>query len=64
MIERDLEEQLEKLEGRNKLLEAQRLRQRTNFDLEMMREIGDCTGIDNSSRNLDGEAPVSRPTPR
>jgi excinuclease ABC subunit B len=61
MIERDLEEQLEKLEGRNKLLEAQRLRQRTNFDLEMMREIGYCTGIENYSRYLDGRSPGQPP---
>lgn len=51
-IERELEEQLEKLRGADKLLEAQRLEQRTNYDLEMMREMGFCSGIENYSRHL------------
>ncbi|WP_047980816.1 excinuclease ABC subunit UvrB [Ornithinibacillus contaminans] len=51
-IEKELEEQLEKLRSQNKLLEAQRLEQRTNYDLEMMREMGFCSGIENYSRHL------------
>lgn len=51
-IERELEEQLEKLRSEDKLLEAQRLEQRTNYDLEMMREMGFCSGIENYSRHL------------
>ncbi|WP_047984524.1 excinuclease ABC subunit UvrB [Ornithinibacillus californiensis] len=51
-IERELEERLEELRGQNKLLEAQRLEQRTNYDLEMMREMGFCSGIENYSRHL------------
>jgi excinuclease ABC subunit B len=53
-IERELGEQLAKLESENKLLEAQRLRMRTNYDLEMLREVGFCSGIENYSRHLDG----------
>src|SRR5262249_4641474 len=56
-IEHELERQLKKLEGENKLLEAQRLRMRTNYDLEMMREVGFCSGIENYSRHLDGRQP-------
>ncbi|WP_042142695.1 excinuclease ABC subunit UvrB [Paucisalibacillus sp. EB02] len=51
-IEKELEEQLEKLRSNNKLLEAQRLEQRTNYDLEMMKEMGFCSGIENYSRHL------------
>ncbi|UEX89740.1 excinuclease ABC subunit UvrB [Staphylococcus ratti] len=51
-IEKELEEQLEKLRSENKLLEAQRLEQRTNYDLEMMREMGFCSGIENYSVHL------------
>lgn len=51
-IEKELEECLEELRGQNKLLEAQRLEQRTNYDLEMMREMGFCSGIENYSRHL------------
>lgn len=51
-IEVELEEQLEKLRAEDKLLEAQRLEQRTNYDLEMMREMGFCSGIENYSRHL------------
>ncbi|MBC5637880.1 excinuclease ABC subunit UvrB [Ornithinibacillus sp. BX22] len=51
-IEKELEERLEELRGQNKLLEAQRLEQRTNYDLEMMREMGFCSGIENYSRHL------------
>lgn len=51
-IEKELEEQLEKFRTENKLLEAQRLEQRTKYDLEMMREMGFCSGIENYSRHL------------
>lgn len=51
-IEVELEVRLEKLRAENKLLEAQRLEQRTNYDLEMMREMGFCSGIENYSRHL------------
>lgn len=53
-IEEELEERLKELVSEDKLLEAQRLKQRTNFDIEMMREVGYCTGIENYSRILDG----------
>jgi len=55
-IKEELEVRLKEFEGNNKLLEAQRLHQRTMFDIEMMREIGFCTGIENYSRHLDGRA--------
>src|SRR5699024_3925424 len=51
-IEKELGEQLEKLRADNKLLEAQRLEQRTNYDLDMMREMGCCSGIENYSVHL------------
>lgn len=51
-IEAELEKQLEKFREEGKLLEAQRLEQRTNYDLEMMREMGYCSGIENYSRHL------------
>jgi len=60
-IEAELAERLEWFEKRGKLLEAQRLRMRTTYDLEMMREIGTCSGIENYSRHLDGRAPGQRP---
>jgi excinuclease ABC subunit B len=60
-IEIELQERLAELESQNKLLEAQRLRMRTNYDLEMMREIGSCAGIENYSRHIDGRAPGERP---
>ena len=53
-IEAELEERLAELEAQNKLLEAQRLRMRTTYDLEMMRQIGSCSGIENYSRHIDG----------
>ena len=53
-IREELKERLEELISQNKLLEAQRLRERTSFDLEMLEEIGYCTGIENYSRHLDG----------
>ncbi|MFA7330732.1 MAG: excinuclease ABC subunit UvrB [Candidatus Delongbacteria bacterium] len=60
-IELELEERLAELEAKGKVLEAHRLRQRTRFDLEMMLEIGYCSGIENYSRHLDGREPGSRP---
>jgi excinuclease ABC subunit B len=53
-IERELDEQLRRFEGENKLLEAQRLAQRTRYDLEMLREMGYCNGVENYSRHLAG----------
>ncbi len=60
-IEFELEERLRELKDEDKLLEAQRLKQRTNFDIEMMREVGYCTGIENYSRILDGRAKGTPP---
>ncbi len=60
-IEAELEERLRELEVQGKLLEAQRLRQRTMFDLEMMRETGTCAGIENYSRHLTGRKEGERP---
>jgi excinuclease ABC subunit B len=60
-IGRELEERLLELRQRDKLLEAQRLEQRTKFDLEMMKEIGVCPGIENYSRYLDGREAGERP---
>ena len=60
-IEEELSDRLADLESSGKLLEAQRLRMRTNYDLEMMREIGFCSGIENYSRHLDGRAPGEAP---
>ncbi len=60
-IEQELTDRLAELEGKGKLLEAQRLRMRTNYDLEMMREIGFCSGIENYSRHLDGRSPGEAP---
>jgi excinuclease ABC subunit B len=60
-IEAELEGRLADLESQNKLLEAQRLRMRTNHDLEMMRELGFCSGIENYSRHIDGRAAGTAP---
>ena len=60
-IEDELEERLRELTSQDKLLEAQRLRQRTNYDIEMIKEIGYCSGIENYSRVLDGRAPGTPP---
>ncbi|MCV2394704.1 excinuclease ABC subunit UvrB [Actinotalea sp. M2MS4P-6] len=60
-IEAELEERLATLERQNKLLEAQRLRMRTTYDIEMMRQIGSCSGIENYSRHIDGREPGSPP---
>jgi excinuclease ABC subunit B len=60
-IEVELGQRLAELESQNKLLEAQRLRMRTNYDLEMLREVGFCSGIENYSRHLDGRNPGTPP---
>ncbi|HEY7848897.1 MAG TPA: DEAD/DEAH box helicase family protein, partial [Ktedonobacterales bacterium] len=60
-IEAELVVRLKELEGEGKLLEAARLRQRTNFDLEMLRETGLCSGIENYSRHLSGRPPGEAP---
>jgi excinuclease ABC subunit B len=60
-IERELSGRLQHLESGNKLLEAQRLRMRTNHDLEMLRELGFCSGIENYSRHIDGRQPGEPP---
>ncbi|WP_182113807.1 MULTISPECIES: excinuclease ABC subunit UvrB [unclassified Actinotalea] len=60
-IEAELEERLAELERQNKLLEAQRLRMRTTYDIEMMRQVGSCSGIENYSRHIDGRGPGTPP---
>jgi len=60
-IAEELEEELKKLKDQNKLLEAQRLEQRTRFDMEVIRETGSCSGIENYSRHLDGRRPGEPP---
>ena len=60
-IEVELGERLGELERQQKLLEAQRLRMRTSYDIEMMRQIGTCSGIENYSRHIDGRGPGSPP---
>jgi len=60
-IEQELAERLAELERQGKLLEAQRLRMRTNYDIEMMRQVGFCSGIENYSRHIDGRPPGSAP---
>ena len=60
-IRLELMQRLEELRGMDKLLEAQRLEQRTNFDLEMMMEVGYCSGIENYSRYFSGRKPGDRP---
>lgn len=60
-IEQELEERLRELKREGKLVEAQRLEQRTRYDLEMMQEIGFCKGIENYSRHISGRAPGSPP---
>jgi excinuclease ABC subunit B len=61
-IEEELAERLEELERNGQLLEAQRLRMRTTYDIEMMRQIGTCAGIENYSRHLDGRTAGSAPS--
>jgi excinuclease ABC subunit B len=58
-IEAELEERLAELDRQGKLLEAQRLRMRTTYDIEMIRQVGFCSGIENYSRHIDGRAPGS-----
>lgn len=60
-IQLELSERLEELRKENKLVEAQRLEQRTKYDIEMMLEVGYCTGIENYSRHLSGRKPGQRP---
>ncbi len=60
-IELELADRLAELERQNKLLEAQRLRMRTGYDIEMMRQIGTCSGIENYSRHIDGRGPGTPP---
>jgi excinuclease ABC subunit B len=60
-IRAELEERLLELRGAGKLLEAQRLEQRTNFDVEMLLEIGTCPGVENYSRHIAGRAAGERP---
>jgi excinuclease ABC subunit B len=60
-IEEELHERLAELESQHKLLEAERLRMRTTYDLEMLREVGFCSGIENYSRHIDGRAPGTAP---
>ncbi len=61
LIEQELEERLAQLETEGKLLEAARLKQRTNFDIEMLRETGICSGVENYSRHLAGRAAGEQP---
>ncbi|MGB8311523.1 MAG: excinuclease ABC subunit UvrB [Halobacteriota archaeon] len=61
-IAQELAERLEHLRGQGKLLEAQRLEQRTKYDLEMLREVGFCSGVENYSRHLSGRAKGEPPT--
>ncbi|HWJ52170.1 MAG TPA: excinuclease ABC subunit UvrB [Propionibacteriaceae bacterium] len=60
-IEAELADRLAELERQHKLLEAQRLRMRTSYDIEMMRQIGTCSGIENYSRHIDGRGPGTPP---
>jgi excinuclease ABC subunit B len=60
-IEGELEKRLAALDAQNKLLESQRLRMRTSYDIEMMRQVGFCSGIENYSLHIDGRAPGSAP---
>ena len=61
VIEEELEKRLQELNEQDRILEAQRLKQRTNFDIEMIREMGYCQGIENYSRILDNRAPGTPP---
>ena len=60
-IEKEMEARVDEFERSGKLLEAQRIRMRTTFDIEMMRQLGFCSGIENYSRHLDGREPGSAP---
>jgi len=61
LIKKELEIQLKKFKKEGKLLEAERIKRRTNYDLAMIREIGYCNGIENYSRHLSGKKKASRP---
>ncbi|MFC1485307.1 excinuclease ABC subunit UvrB [bacterium] len=61
LIKKELKERLKELEGKNKLLEAQRLEQKTEYDIEMLNEMGYCSGIENYSRHLSGRKEGQRP---
>ena len=61
-IQKECDQQVEKFNAENKLIEAQRIAQRVNYDLEMLTEIGFCTGIENYSRVIQGRAPGTPPT--
>src|SRR5207253_3218199 len=60
-IEAEMEERVRELEGQGKLLEAERIQQRTRYDLEMLRETGFCSGVENYSRHLSRREPGSQP---
>src|SRR5437879_8947466 len=60
-IRTELDDRIKVLESQNKLLEAQRLKMRTEYDLEMLQEMGFCNGIENYSRHLSGRLPGSKP---
>lgn len=60
-IEEEMKERVEYFKSKDKLIEAQRIEQRTNYDMEMMREIGFCSGIENYSRHISGREPGSAP---
>src|SRR4051812_40972394 len=60
-IEKELETRLAEMERQGRLLEAQRLRMRTTYDIEMMRQVGTCSGIENYSRHIDGRGPGTAP---
>lgn len=60
-IDEELEERLQELDSQNKLLESQRLRMRTTYDIEMLQQIGICSGIENYSRHIDGRGPGTPP---
>jgi excinuclease ABC subunit B len=60
-IEEELEQRLEELDRQGRLLEAQRLRMRTTYDLEMLQQVGSCSGVENYSRHIDGRGPGTPP---
>ena len=60
-IEEEMKQRVEYFKSQGKLIEAQRIEERTNFDLEMMKETGFCQGIENYSRHISGRAPGSAP---
>ncbi|MBK6767217.1 MAG: excinuclease ABC subunit UvrB [bacterium] len=60
-IQAELEDRIQELRGMNKLIEAQRIEQRTRYDLEMLREVGFCSGVENYSRHMSGRKPGERP---